>query len=603
MFPWIYYLVSAGLLVMLISQCQPRTMSRRDTNPFQSDVVFLGLSFLLVVFMRLPSLLYNQELNPDESQTLAQTITLAQDPVYGRSVDGTTLGPINNYAILLLHTVGFPIDYTAARLTGLLLILLSLLFFYRGLRQFTTPVVSRITFLSAVLFFSFATHTDFLHYSSELTSLVILAVCFYGIVRQLRSHSTSWLALLSLGVVAGWTPYCKLQTLPIVGVMLLTLTAYLFVTHQQRAFRPILILSFGFLLPSIFVFSLAFWFNVDIYFINYYFIGNLVTYSQIYAHVPLVSQGFFSKLIRFPAFLARHSDFLIFIAFNCFLAVTGTLLLWARLRNKGQEAKDKTQPWVMALVLVNVSATLWCVITPGTEFGHHLLLLVFPFGWLMGTGLQLILDYFPSSRVYTRLAAIACAILVIDVLLTDNILLPYGSHLARRASNRAQTDTDHQLATNPHAWLSVRNPCLFAFPDKTHMVLSPVSRVINQYAIPSDKIAIWGWNCRPYVETQLASGVSEVHTQRSVTPNPMREQYVSRYARELRDNQPVLFLDAVGNASLLLREPKQRHEHFASVDSIIRHDYALVTTVEDVRVYVRRDRLSSRTHLAAQPLD
>lgn len=589
MYPVFYYLIAVGLLVVLIRQCRPGSISRRAADPSRSDALFLGLALTLLVFMRVPSVFYNRELNPDESQLLTQAITLKQDPVYGRSVDGTSIGPINTYLLLIPSAFGRPLDYTAARLTGLLLIALSLLLFYRSLLRLTTPAVSRLSFLPLLLFFSWATDTDFLHYSSELSSLLILTACFYQTVRLLQSTRPGWTALAGLGIVAGLTPYAKLQTLPVVGMMLITLALYGFGRQRLKAIRPLVVLSAGFLLPTVVVFGLAYGFGVERYFIDYYFIGNLTTYSQIYANVPLVSQGFLPKLFRFPAFLARYADFLVFVVFNC-LAVSTVALIVSRRQRRPLKAVS----WTTVLIVLTALGALWAVVTPGTEFGHHLLLLAFPLGWLSALALQQIVGTTANRHLWPRLVTFAAVVFVLDIALTDNLLLPYGKRLAGEFRTKEVVSTKPQLKEPIDEWRLVRNPYLFSFPDKMTLPLSPASRVIRQYTTPSDKIAVWGWNCQYYVETGLAQGVSENHTQRSIIPNKLRDRYLSRYARELRENRPALFVDAVGNKSWMLIQPQHRHEQFAGIDRVVRQQYDFVTQLDDVRIYVRRDRLSSQ---------
>ena len=79
------------------------------------DRTYLVLGIVLLVFMRLPVIVFNRELNQDESQMLSHAITLLQDPVYWRSVDGTTIGPLDNYLLVLPKLLGFQLDYSAAR--------------------------------------------------------------------------------------------------------------------------------------------------------------------------------------------------------------------------------------------------------------------------------------------------------------------------------------------------------------------------------------------------------------------------------------------------------------------------------------------------------
>src|SRR5689334_20995257 len=51
---------------------------------------FAGMLLLFLVAWRWPFLLCAHEYNPDESQFVAGALTLAHDPVFWRSVDGTT---------------------------------------------------------------------------------------------------------------------------------------------------------------------------------------------------------------------------------------------------------------------------------------------------------------------------------------------------------------------------------------------------------------------------------------------------------------------------------------------------------------------------------
>lgn len=586
MYATIYYLISAGLLVVLIFLCYPSTSTRQNAY---STTLFLGLSLLLLVVMRMPSILYNRELNVDESQLLAQAITLQQDPVYGRAVDGTSIGPVNSYLLLIPSAFGLPLDYTAARLVAVLLIDLSLLLFYQSLLRFTTPIVSRLSFLPVLLFFAWTTEPNFLHYSSELSSLVILTGCFSLAVRILRQTTPPSLLLLAgLSCLAGLTVYCKLQALPIVGMILITLTFYLWRIQHWTALKPLFVMAAGFLLPTVVMFVQAYWFKTTDYFIDYYFVGNLTTYAQIYAHVPLVSQGFTSKLVRFPSFLKQYADLLIFLVFNGGLIIGATLFM-----RRFQWRSQTGAHWLSLLTGLTILGALWSVVTPGTEFGHHLLLLVFPLGWGLALGLHTLMQSFSTQRVWQRLLTALLGLYILEVILTDNLLIAYTRQL--RSGDKHEAITTLEPDPINSSLLSI-NPFLFSYPAKVILPLSSVSQAIKQYTIPLDKIAVWGWNCQYYVETGLAQGVRENHTQRSIIPNQMRDAYLSRYAQDLLVNRPAVFVDAVGKASLILTKPTYRHEQFAAINRIVEQNYSLVSSVKQVRIYVRHDRLALISH-------
>ncbi len=589
MFPWVYYSTAIGLLLLLIRLCQTAESNVGGKNRLQSDVVFVSLVLLTLTFMRLPSLLDNSELNPDEGQLVTQAITLIQDPVFGRSVDGTSIGPINSYLLLLPHWLGFPIDYTDAHLTSLLLIAIALVVFYKSLLQLVTPMVSRLSLLIALVFFAWTTENHFLHYSSELSSLPIITACFYGATRILQSTkvtastATYWV----LGFLAGLTPYCKLQTLPIVGAILAVATLYVVRSARQQAFRPVAILSVAFLLPTLIVFGFAYWTGVEQYFIDYYFVGNLTTYSQLYADSPLIHRSFLRRLIDFPLFSIHHPDFAIFILFNSFILLTAAFLVRWTLRKR--QNLPTTPFWTNLLVILTTLSALWAVITPGTEFGHHLLLLVFPFGWVMALSLQFLRNNLPAPY-QARLASLILVLFIVNISLSNHVLLVYLKQVLRPATNNPVA-----LAGRPDPTsLQMRNPAVFWFPDKARVTLSPVAEVVKRYTTDDDKMAVWGWNCQYYVETHLAQGVSENHTQRSIIPNQLRDRYLSRYAQELQKNKPAVFIDAVGPASQILNKPNQQHEQFALINQVIQNQYSLVASVDSVRIYIRRDRLPSQ---------
>ena len=587
MYSVLYYVVSAGLLTLLIQQCRSDRTPGQLARPAWSDAGFVSLVLLTLAFMRLPGLFYNQELNPDESQTLAQVIALAYEPVYGRLVDGTTLGPVNAYLLLIPRLLGLPTDYISARLMALLLIGVSLTTFYYALLRLVSPVAGRLTLLVVLVFFGWSISNDYLHYSSELTSLAIITSCVYLTIRLFQSPSASPRTILSLGAIAGLTPYCKLQTLPIVGMILLVAAGYLLWTQQPNRLSLFSLLSAAVLLPNLLIFGLAYRFNVTDYFINFYFIGNLATYSQIYTDVPLTHQSIFIKLLRFPLFSLHNPDFFLFIFLNSSLVLAMAVgIRWSSLY--GQIRPLKNVSWTTWLILLTATATLWSVVAPGTEFGHHLVLLVFPMGWLTGLGIQYGLDN-AAVRWSNRVTFVLLVLLGSELIINHLFLLRIKTMYRQYATGVTPPVTGSDLTSS-----SISNPSLYWFPDRMNLTLSPVTQTVNQYAVPTDKIAVWGWNCRYYVETQLVQGVSESHTQRSIVPNQMRDQYLSRYAHELLTNQPVFFLDAVGKSSPLLTKPHQRHEHFPGIDRIIRKYYYLASTVDDVRIFVRRDRLSSQ---------
>src|SRR5438477_12933425 len=91
-------------------------------NPVLFSVAMLGV---LLAF-RWPMLFDNRQYpDPDESQFIAGALRLRHDPVFWRSVDGTTYGPLVQWPLLLASFVR-RLDFTTARTISTLLVWIEL---------------------------------------------------------------------------------------------------------------------------------------------------------------------------------------------------------------------------------------------------------------------------------------------------------------------------------------------------------------------------------------------------------------------------------------------------------------------------------------------
>ena len=168
--------------------------------------------FLFLFAWRWPFLLVANEFNPDESQLIAGAITLSHDPIFWRSVDGTTSGPLNFYVLLPLHWLGLPLDYFTARLTGLLLIGGALFACHRALANAFGRAPAWLSILPATAFFATVTHTDLIHFSTEHLPLFLMGLCFWLLTQRPtggRYHGHRWppARIFTLCTLVAFTAY------------------------------------------------------------------------------------------------------------------------------------------------------------------------------------------------------------------------------------------------------------------------------------------------------------------------------------------------------------------------------------------------------------
>ena len=177
---------------------------------------FVPATLMVLLFLRLPNIVYNREINPDESQMITQDLTLGRyDPVYFRSVDGTTAGPLDSYFLVLPSLFGLPFDYITAHLMACLLTIVCLWLQYRAARHWSGEQPVRLVLLPVMLTLGFTQDADFLHYNSELIAVVLLSGTYALYTRQTTTRALPRIGGLFLaGFLLGMVPFGKLQGVP-----------------------------------------------------------------------------------------------------------------------------------------------------------------------------------------------------------------------------------------------------------------------------------------------------------------------------------------------------------------------------------------------------
>ncbi len=173
----------------------------------------LILCFALPLLSRIYALYIPVSINPDEAQWTVSARRILDDPIIWRSNDLQTSGPLNALVISWPYLFGLVPSIFTSRLTGLLLQSGALL----GIASLIRPVdlvgPGTAAVLSVAAFFSLTTAANYLHYSSELLSLVLIVffcVAFVGLDGARRS---AWRWALC-GLVATSLPLAKMQSAP-----------------------------------------------------------------------------------------------------------------------------------------------------------------------------------------------------------------------------------------------------------------------------------------------------------------------------------------------------------------------------------------------------
>lgn len=513
-----------------------------------------GLLLLSVILAwRWPALLGTDEFNPDESQLIAGAITLEEDPVFWRSVDGTTSGPLNFYALLPTHWLGIPADYFNARLTGLLMVWIALWAGYGLISRTYGPAHGILGMVPALTFFALATDSDFIHYTSEHLSIALIMLSAFLLWKaQVGAASgkgyprASWLLA---GITMGMLPWAKLQAAPFAAFLALWGTSAAFCrTDLPWAFRmrEVLLLAGAAIAPALLFVAMVVWSGQWHHFYSSY-VQNNILYASAGDSVPYILHA----MRRMSAPTQSFPSFLLAPMFVVTLTAVAAVI-------------HRRMPGALFWTgLVIVAAATVAVLAPRRAFHHYLLFLILPIAWWGAASLSELMGWLDGKpkRIMLGLAF---------------VLIGAGVPLVARS----RLPVPFMYGRFEDSW---RNP---------H---SSPGKLIRELRQSGDRLAMWGWNCQIYVESQLAQATREAHSTRQIQESVQRDSYYRpRYMADLRATTPAFFIDAVGPGSFYFDDRSQySHETFPELEEYVAEHYVLVHDYERMRVYLRKDRVDS----------
>jgi len=501
------------------------------------------LAALTLLSFRWPLLLVQHQLNPDESQLIAGAITLCHDPVFWRSVDGCTAGPVDFYPLLPAALGDGLGSYVVARLLALTVVWGTLVFAGESLARVGGAALARIVVLPAIAAVAFTTTPDFVFYSTELMPALLIAAAGYVAVKQQLAPSPRRLWLM--GALLGSVPWGKLQAIPLAAVLWLLILEGERQAGRGRAALPPLCL--GGLLPSFACFLLAALTGQLPNLYVPYLLNNVAYMGQPNYTWWDMATGQWANAL-FDGYLAY------WLAGSAVCLIP--LALWSV-----RAAPRRARRHVLATTLL-LAAAIGCALAPRRLFDHYLQLLFPSVIWFTGALLALRWSHATLSGARLRLALcfLVCA-------LAPQII------------------------------------CRVAAPDKYAVVnsyaMDPARRELNElirwYSAPGEPLAIWGWRCALYVEAGRPQATRQAHTETQLRAVPrLRSYFIQRYLADLQAANPPVFADAVGPGNFAFVNRASAHESLPQLSQWVESHYSQVAFVSDVRLYVRNDRLATR---------
>lgn len=493
---------------------------------------WLWAAIALLAF-RWPLLWVSHQFNPDESQLIAGAITLAHDPMFWRSVDGGTAGPLDFFPLLPAAWADGTGSFAIARFIDLGAVFGALFFAAEALALLVGVTAARLAVLPAVMFHAFTSAPDFTHYSTEVVPVLLLAAAAYVAAHELpdRPRARLWFIALLLGGV----PWAKPQAAPFAALL------WALIAWRERALRPnqsLLPLLVGPLVPALICVGAVTLAGQAEHLFVPYLLRN-VNYVRD-APLPWSERA----LLQW-----RNAELDGFLGF--WLAGTAVFFAVALLAWRHASTSQRRLVGVAGALL---ALGLWTVTTPSRPSMHHLLLVTLPLVWFAGAALA-------ASDLANRRA------LVVGVFL-GCCALP---QVVWRASVGDMFRGIHE------AQLSAAH----------HQLAALVRQLVGR----DEPLATWGWRCSLYVEAGRRQATREAHTEAQIYQNPYQGYFLRRYLEDFQRSNPPLFVDAVGPGNFAFENRDRAHEAFPPLRAWVQDRYTLIADLDGTRVFLRNDRV------------
>ena len=565
-----------------------------------SRLLFFASVAFCFAFCRYPTLLEPQ-LNPDEGQFLASADKLFYDGNFFRADDCGTSGPVNIYPLMLPAIFGITPDFASSRVIAIAILFLCVWLLYATIRLLAPDEIARIAILPAAGIFAVFKHPNLVHYSSEHVPVLLASVGFYLVVRILAKPAEYRLPLFLLGFLSSAAFFSKLQAVPILVSLSAVAIAYVCLAAVAgHSWRRLLLYVAGVLpLPivqAILCLTVGIWHDVWMSYIvtniryaaienrfvtdmpqllkyltetdevrTFLFtvLGLAVAYAyQRFGPEPaLISNALLQSAVVSTAaisllVLLSGGNYATVSTYLALIAIAAVPMYFLLRRLELPMGNDPLR-WFGLLSVIFTAVSMFAVYEAHRPFPHYLLFLYIPIctgiGWMTIRQQQNSETARPNSFPVAFMALVAILAAVCQLYLWGN-------------------QDDH------------------VFKNVMASIRPPEGDVIRSMTTADGQITVWGWTVDPYVGSGRVPATRDTTMVYFFGSTEINAYYRNRFLRDMKEDPPEMFIDAVGPTSWALNDRKAYNfEQFPEIETFVRLNYAHLADLYGQRYFLRRD--------------
>jgi hypothetical protein len=562
-----------------------------------SPAVTVGLLIVCVFLLRLPSALVPREFNVDESQLLSEAMKFLVAPRPWMGI--ASCGPLNSYLLSIFLLMGFKAGYVLAHIVASLLVCLQVLVGYLTLRRLGSEMTAVVGGLLMVLLYGLSTRTDYLQYSTEWLSTLLLMLGFYVFLVWLdneASVSRQGVQLLWLfvgGLALGAAPWAKLQAVPITGALgLLYLIAIFrarscFITRLRRLKEVGAFVSGGVSTTCGILAIVA-------------ASGAMRDFWYSYVRAPLAFVGALSlattlqNLFRLILTTPVHQLLLV--------ALLGLALLDYASPGDKFRYFPKRNKWAYGGLVVYASAALFTACRSNNFFFHHAIFFIPPMSYLAAilavSGANALVQrrHIESAKAGFVLALLSPVLLFVA---TMALYMAYTLRYIEKVKVVQQATSPMQREPKPahlrEIFSGLIGPMYWDLPDNGTEEIAAVVGDIRQKR-PVRGLAVWGWSPGVYVLTGIPPATRDPTTVLAIESGPLKKYFQMRFVSDMQASLPDLFIDTVAKGAFLWPpwtendgyESNAQLRKFIDQNYVLVHELTLQRGAKPVRFFARR---------------
>jgi hypothetical protein len=294
------------------------------------------------------------------------------------------------------------------------------------------------------------------------------------------------------------------------------------------------------------------------------------------ANVSYVKQGLSltASIDAFPEFLATSKMFSVWFGFQL---TAGWLLLIVVLRFGGMKSFKSFSVKLLIFSAALLIAAIYSVIAPGRHYIHYLLFLTVPSAlWLMACT-ACFGQWAKSLKEPLHIQAVINLLMVGVISVVTTLLL------------------NDPADGRPLGYLKK----FTSYPGTS------AGNAIRNLGLSGQSLAVWGWMCGLFIETDMWSATSDtvlgfswVWTARpedtmKILPNYLDvapKYFKDLYITDLEKNKPPVFVDTISLQGFAFQDRTlYGYETFPPLAAFINGNYHLITEVNGARIFIRND--------------